>query len=66
MNIKTKSHLKHINIKFYSKKKIIKKKLFIPEAPRNGQNILKYLQVRFNGVSCIEWSTGTLYSKCSD
>ncbi len=31
MNIKAKNHLKHINIKIYSK--IKNKKLFIPESP---------------------------------
>ena len=49
MNVKAKSHLKHINIKIYSKKK--EKKVLIPETP---QNIYRYISVMFlvsGGVS---------------
>ena len=58
MNIKAKSHLKHLNIKIYLKKKL--KKLLIT------RNTLKYLQVRFSDVSCTGWGTGTEYFGCSD
>ena len=45
MNIKAKSHLKHINIKIYSKKIKI----------AHSRNTSKYLQERFNGVFCTGW-----------
>jgi hypothetical protein len=40
MNIKAKSHLKHINIKIYSKKNLL-----IPETP--WRNIYRYVSVVF-------------------
>ncbi len=42
MIIKAKSHLKHINIKIYSKKKL-KKKLLIPKTPETPRNIYRYI-----------------------
>ena len=40
MNIKAKSHLKHINIKIYSKKKIIKKNCSFPKHPKTAKCFL--------------------------
>ena len=54
MNIKVKSHLKHINIKIYSKKKIIKKNYSFPKHPKTAktfENIYKYVSVMFLGSS---------------